>query len=124
VGAGHLKERPPYKLSGGEKRAVSIASVIAMSPDILVMDEPSSNLDAKSRRALIELLRSFTHTKIIATHDLDLAVDVCGRAIVLKEGRVAADGPILELFGDDRLLDDCHLERPLRMQSCPICGGG
>ena len=122
VGALSLADRPPYKLSGGEKRAVSIASVIAMSPSILVMDEPTANLDAKSRRAVIALLQSFDHTKIIATHDLDLALDVCDRAIVLKEGTVAADGPIARLFTDDALLEACHLERPLRMQACPVCG--
>ncbi|MEE8398413.1 MAG: ABC transporter ATP-binding protein, partial [Desulfobacterales bacterium] len=70
VGALHLKDRPPYKLSGGEKRSVSIATVLSMAPDILVMDEPTSNLDPKARRHLIELLQTFQHTKIIATHDL------------------------------------------------------
>jgi cobalt/nickel transport system ATP-binding protein len=122
VGALHLKDRPPYKLSGGEKRAVSIAAVIAMSPDILVMDEPSSNLDARGRRQLIELLLSFGHTKIIATHDLDLAMDVCKRAFVLKDGKLEADGPTEEIFGNAGLLEACHLEKPFRMQPCPVCG--
>jgi cobalt/nickel transport system ATP-binding protein len=76
VGALQLSNRPPYKLSGGEKRAVAIATVLAMSPDILVMDEPSSNLDAMSRRRLIKLLKTFDHTKIIATHDLDMALEL------------------------------------------------
>jgi cobalt/nickel transport system ATP-binding protein len=93
-----------------------------MSPDILVMDEPTANLDARSRRALIDLLNSFSHTKIIATHDLDLALDVCRRAIVLRDGRVAADGPIEVLLGDRTLLEECRLEPPLRLQSCPVCG--
>jgi len=121
VGVPHLKNRPPYKLSGGEKRAVAIASVLSMSPNILVMDEPSSDLDPRSRRRLIKLLNSFEHTKVIATHDLDLAVDVCERTIVLSEGRVAADGPTLELFQDEGLLEESGLEKPLQMQCCPVC---
>jgi len=124
VGATHLRLRPPYKLSGGEKRAAAIASVLSMSPDILVMDEPSANLDPASRRRLIALLRSFEHTKIVATHDLDLVQDVCTRTIVLRGGRVAADGPTADVFGDDALLSSCHLEKPLRMQGCPRCGQG
>lgn len=121
VGAGHLRERPPYKLSGGEKRAVAIASVLAMSPDILVMDEPTSNLDPRARRQLIELLRGFHHTKIIATHDLDMVLDLCERTIVIHDGRVTADGPTLDIFNDERLLGESHLEKPLRLQGCPVC---
>ena len=121
VGVPHLKNRPPYKLSGGEKRAVAIASVLSMSPNILVMDEPSSDLDPRSRRRLIKLLKSFEHTKVIATHDLDMAVDVCERTIVLSEGRVTADGPTLELLEDEALLQKSGLEKPLQMQNCPVC---
>lgn len=117
----HLKNRPPYKLSAGEKRAVAIASVLSMTPDILVLDEPSSHLDPKSRRRLINLLLSFKHTKIIATHDLDMALDLCERTIVIHQGKVAADGPTKELFSDQQLLDECSLEQPLSMQSCPVC---
>lgn len=122
VGAAHLRERPPYRLSGGEKRAVAIAAVLAMTPDILVLDEPSSNLDPKSRRQLIELLRTFTHTKIVASHDLDMIMDLCARTIVIHDGRITADGPTLEIFNDQELLRRSRLERPLRMQACPVCG--
>lgn len=121
VGADHLRDRPPYRLSGGEKRAVAIASVLAMSPDILVMDEPSSNLDPLARQRLIELLQSFKHTKIIATHDLDLAVDVCPRTIVLHNGSLTADGATLEIFQNKSLLVQSGLTQPLRMQGCPVC---
>ncbi|MBT8370710.1 MAG: energy-coupling factor ABC transporter ATP-binding protein [Deltaproteobacteria bacterium] len=124
VGAPHLKDRPPYKLSGGEKRAVAIASVLSMSPDILVMDEPTSELDPKARRRLIEQLKTFEHTKIIASHDLDMAVDVCERTIVLCKGSVTADGPTLELLQDEALLEKSGLEKPLQMQNCPLCGPG
>lgn len=123
VGAGHLETRPPYRLSGGEKRTVAIATVLAMSPDILVMDEPSSNLDPRNRERLIELLQSFKHTKIIATHDLDLALDVCHRTIILHRGEIAADGSTREIFQDDVLLSNSGLTRPLSMQGCPVCGG-
>ena len=124
VGAGHLKDRPPYRLSQGEKRAVSIATVLAMSPDILVMDEPTANMDPTARRQVIELLKTFEHTKIIATHDLDLAMDLCRRTLIIHEGRMVADGATLEIMQDEALLKRNRLEKPLRMQGCPVCGSG
>jgi cobalt/nickel transport system ATP-binding protein len=108
-----LAARAPYRLSGGEKRAVAIAGVLAMAPSILVLDEPSAGLDPAARRRLIGLLRSFSHTKVIATHDLDLVLDVCSRVLVLHRGRVEADGPPARIFGDAALLARCHLEPPL-----------
>ncbi len=120
VGVEHLKKRPPYKLSQGEKRAVSIATVLAMSPDILVMDEPTSGLDPRSRRRLIELLKTFKHTKIIATHDLDMALDVCERAIVMHSGMVTADGPTQDILQDEELLQSSSLERPLSLRNFPV----
>lgn len=122
VGAAHLRRRPPHRLSGGEKRAAAIATVLAMGPSILVMDEPSSSLDPAARRALIAQLRGFEHTKIVASHDLDLVLDVCHRTIILAKGRVAADGPTADVLSDDALLAEAHLERPLRLQACPRCG--
>ncbi len=121
VGASHLISRPTYKLSGGEKRSVAIATVLSMNPDILVMDEPSSNLDPHSRKNLIELLKGFKHTKIIATHDLDLAVDVCERTIIISNGTVSADGKSFDIFQDEAILNKSRLEKPLRLQGCPIC---
>lgn len=119
VGALHLKHRPPYRLSGGEKRAVAIATVLACSPDILVMDEPSANLDPHSRRLLIGLLRGFHHTRIVATHDLDMVLDICERTVVLHQGRIVADGPTRDIFENTDLLAACALEPPLCMQGCP-----
>jgi len=121
VGVEHLRKRPPYKLSQGEKRSVSIATVLAMSPDILVMDEPTSSLDPQSRRRLIKLLKTFHHSKIIATHDLDMAMDLCERAIVIHQGKVVADGPTQKIFQDEALLEASGLEKPPRMQDCPVC---
>jgi len=118
VGAAHLARRAPYRLSGGEKRAVAIAGVLAMSPSVLVLDEPSAGLDPAARRRLIALLRTFTHTKIIATHDLDLVLDVCTRVLVMREGAIEADGPPVAIFADVELLRRCHLEPPLS-SACP-----
>ena len=112
VGMTHLRERPPYRLSAGEKRAVAIATVLAMSPDILVMDEPSSNLDPRARRRLIQHLRSFEHPKIIATHDLELVVEVCRHVLVMDAGRIVARGPTVEILSDETLMLAHGLERP------------
>jgi len=124
VGAWHLHDRPPYRLSGGEKRSVAIATVLSMSPDILVMDEPSSNLDPKSRRGLIDLLKGFTHTKIIATHDLDMVMDLCRRTLVIREGKIIADGPTGEIMHNEELLASSNLEKPLGLRPCHICAEG
>lgn len=112
----HLKDKPPHHMSLGQKRSVSIAAVIAVHPDILVMDEPASSLDPKSRRQLINLLKAFRHSKIVASHDLDLILDVCDRCIVIGEGRVMADGPAGELLLDEKLLAANNLELPLSVQ--------
>jgi cobalt/nickel transport system ATP-binding protein len=122
VGALHLRERPPYRLSGGEKRMASIATVLAMQPDILVMDEPTNHLDARARRNCIALLQSFKHARIIVSHDLDMVMDVCNRIIVLNQGRLVADDTPKAIFSNTALLEECHLELPLRMQGCPACG--
>jgi len=116
VGCLHLRDKPPHHLSVGQKGAVAIASVMAMRPDILVMDEPASSLDPKSRRALINMLKTFSHSKIIASHDLDLILDICGRCIVIREGRTVADGPALKILSDRALLEENNLELPLSLQ--------
>lgn len=122
VGAAQLSRRPAYKLSGGQKRAVAIATVLSMQPDILVMDEPTAALDAAARRQVMSLLQSFWHTRIIATHDMDLAAAICTRTIVLGDGRIVADGRTNDIFRDAALLASYGLERPLGMQACPVCG--
>lgn len=122
VGAGHLQEKAPYHLSGGEKKRVAIATVLSMSPDILVMDEPTNGLDPFARRQLMGLLRDFHHTKIFTSHDLDMVLELCERTIVLNQGEVKADGPTREIFQNEALLGQCRLEKPLSMQGCPVCG--
>lgn len=124
VGAAHLRNKPPYRLSAGEKKRVAIATVLSMSPDILVMDEPTNGLDPCARRQLLALLREFSHTRIFTSHDLDMVLELCPRTIVLHNGKVEADGPTLDIFRDDALLARCRLERPLSMQGCPVCGAG
>jgi len=121
VGITHLKNRAPFKLSGGEKRAAAIASVLSMQPDVLIMDEPSAALDPKSRRRIIRLLNGFGHTKIVTSHDLDMTYETCDRIIVIKDGEIAADGPKDEILTDAELLDRCGLEMPLSLQNCPVC---
>ncbi len=117
VGCLHLINRPPHRLSEGQKRAVTIAAVMAMNPDILVMDEPASSLDPKSRRQLINLLNGFKHTKIIASHDLDLILEVCERCVIIKDGKVAADSPTEEILLNETLLEENSLELPLSRQN-------
>lgn len=121
VGASHLVDKPPYHLSGGEKKRVAIATVLAMSPDVLVMDEPTSGLDSYARRQLLGLLREFNHTKIFATHDLDLVLELCERVIILHDGTVKADGTPQEIFSNSELLAGCRLEKPFTMQGCMVC---
>ena len=113
VGMSTYKERHPWHLSTGEKKRIAIASVLAMNPDILALDEPSAGLDPKGRRLLIELLKSFTHTKIIATHDLDLVLDIASKVIILHKGEIKAEGKPEEIFDNVDLLEECSLEQPL-----------
>jgi len=113
-----LQDKPPHHLSSGQKSAVAIASVMAMEPDILAMDEPAANLDPRSRRSLISLLKTFKHSKIIASHDLDLILDVCERCIVIGDGSVVADGPSAEILSNRTMLEENSLELPLSLQRC------
>lgn len=112
----HLKDRPIYQLSGGEKKLVSIATILSMMPDIILMDEPSVALDPKNRRNLIHVLNEFEHLKIIASHDLDFIWDTCGRTLLMAEGRIVADGPTEEILKDGELLERYGLELPLSLQ--------
>jgi cobalt/nickel transport system ATP-binding protein len=116
VNSFELRNKPPHHLSCGQKSAVAIASVMAVEPDILAMDEPAANLDPKSRRLLINLLKTFTHSRIIASHDLDLILDVCQRCIVIREGMVVADGQSREILSNRTLLEANNLELPLSLQ--------
>jgi cobalt/nickel transport system ATP-binding protein len=105
LGIEKLKNRMSHKLSGGEKRMASLASVLIMEPKILLLDEPSAFLDPRARRRLIAVLEPLKQTLIIATHDLDLALKLCGRAILLYNGTITADGESEAILNDKVLLE-------------------
>jgi len=109
-------ERVPFKLSGGDKRRAALAGVLAMRPSVLLLDEPSAFLDPRGRRELIELIRKLPGTKLIATHDLDLVLDVCPRVLVLDSGKIAADGASAELLANVDLMEKHGLEVPHRLR--------
>jgi len=113
-------DRNANNLSGGEKKRVAIAGVLAMQPQVLVFDEPSAQLDPRSRRQLIELLQTLPLTQLIATHDLDLVLSLCNRTVVLNQGRVVRDGSTEEVLSDTEFLEQNHLESP-PSYSRPYC---
>ena len=112
VGVADLADRVPHHLSFGQRRRVAIATVLAMEPDILVLDEPTSNLDPASRRELADILRALPVTVLMVTHDLPYAAELCERSLILSGGVVVADGPTLELLADPELLASHRLELP------------
>jgi cobalt/nickel transport system ATP-binding protein len=112
VGLQGFENRVPHHLSGGEKRRVCLAGVLACDPSILVLDEPTSDLDPHGRRELKELLRRTPITKLIATHDLELIVELCSRVLVLDKGTIVAEGPTVPLLSDEELMLRHKLERP------------
>ena len=113
TGIEHLRDKQIYKMSGGEKKLVSIATILSMTPDIILMDEPSIALDPRNRRNLIRILNSFAHLKIIASHDLDLIWDTCERTVLMANGRIICDGKTKEILTDKELLEANGLELPL-----------
>ena len=115
VGITALADKAIYKLSGGEKKLASIATILSMTPDIILMDEPSAALDPKNRRNLIHILNSFDHLKILSSHDLDFIWDTCSRVILFGEGIILADGTPEEILTDKALLENAGLELPLSL---------
>lgn len=112
VGMSASANRPPHHLSFGERRRVALATVLAMEPEILVLDEPTSNLDPASRRELADVLRRLDITVLMVTHDLPYALELCERSILLSDGVVVAEGQTPELLSDDALLRAHRLELP------------
>ena len=110
VGLRGVEKKASFQLSGGQRRSAAIACVLAMEPDILLLDEPSANLDARARRGLIEILKRFRHTIILATHDFDMARELCERSVILADGVVAADGPTRALLDDDEIMEKTGLK--------------
>jgi cobalt transport protein ATP-binding subunit len=116
VGLAGFEKRAPHRLSGGEKRRVCLAGVLACEPSVLVLDEPTGGLDPRGRREFKTLLRAIPATKIIATHDLEMVVELCSRVIVMDGGSVVAQGPTVELLNDEALMLKHGLERPHILQ--------
>ena len=113
VGMSDFKDRPPHHLSFGQRRRVAVATVLAMKPEILVLDEPSSNLDPASRRELADILRSLDITMVMVTHDLPYAYELCERSVILSGGVIVADGKTSEILKNDELLKANRLELPV-----------
>ena len=113
VGMLEFKDRPPHHLSFGQRRRVAVATVLAMKPEILVLDEPSSNLDPASRRELADILRSLDITMVMVTHDLPYAYELCARSVILKGGVIVADGSTHEILTNSALLSANRLELPV-----------
>ncbi|MEU8534188.1 energy-coupling factor ABC transporter ATP-binding protein [Streptomyces parvulus] len=124
VGMAEFKDRPPHHLSFGQRRRVAVATVLAMEPEILVLDEPSSNLDPASRRELADILRSLDVTVLMVTHDLPYALELCSRALILSDGVIAADGPTAELLSDEALMSAHRLELPFGFDPRSVSTGG
>ncbi|GAB3114478.1 ABC transporter ATP-binding protein [Janibacter alkaliphilus] len=112
VGMTEVRAQAPHHLSFGQKRRVAVATVLAMEPEILVLDEPSSNLDPASRRELAEVVERLGITVLMVTHDLPYALELCERAVVLSEGAVVADGATRDVLGDADLMRAHRLELP------------
>jgi cobalt/nickel transport system ATP-binding protein len=112
VGAAELADRAPHHLSGGERRRVALATVLATDPQILVLDEPTSDLDPAGRRQLVDVLAGLERTLLVVTHDLSFALELCPRSVVMNRGRVVADGVTGGLLEDAALLAANRLELP------------
>jgi cobalt/nickel transport system ATP-binding protein len=112
VGMADFVDRPPHHLSFGQRRRVAVATVLVMEPEILVLDEPSSNLDPASRRELADILRSLDVTVLMVTHDLPYALELCPRSVVLSDGVVVTDGATYDVLTDEDLMRAHRLELP------------
>ena len=112
LGLQELKHRHNHRISGGEKRMAAIATILAMEPEAVLMDEPSSALDPYNRRLVINTVRELRQTKLITSHDLDMILDTCERVILLSGGAVAADGPADQILRDRALLEAHRMELP------------
>jgi len=112
VGMAEFADRPPHHLSYGQRRRVAVATVLAMQPEILVLDEPSSNLDPASRRELADILLSLDITVLMVTHDLPYALELCPRSVVLSDGAIVADGATGDILADEDLMRAHRLELP------------
>ena len=112
LGLQELKYRHNHRISGGEKRMAAIATILAMEPEVILMDEPSAALDPYNRRIVINTICGLSQTKLITSHDLDMILDTCERVILLDRGRIVADGPADEILRNRELLEAHRMELP------------
>jgi cobalt/nickel transport system ATP-binding protein len=112
TGIEHLLKRLPHHLSGGEKQMVAIAGLLAMTPRIMLYDEPTANLDLRTRRRLIRFLQHSSETMLVSTHDLEFVLEVCDRVLLIDDGRIIADGPPKQVMADQELMEAHGLEKP------------
>ena len=117
LGLTQLKNKYNHKISGGEKRMAAIATVLAMDPEVIIMDEPSVSLDPYNRRAVINVINSLTQTKIIASHDLDMIMETCRRVILISDGQIVASGDTDEILRNKELLENNRMELPFGLAS-------
>lgn len=115
-GLWELRDKPPAHLSQGQKRFAALAAVLVMQPELLVMDEPTSDLDPHNRRMLIGLVNGLPTTKLTVSHDLDFIWETCTRVCIMNQGRIVANGPTKDILADRELLEANGLELPLRLQ--------
>lgn len=116
LGLMELKHRYNHKISGGEKRMAAIATILAMDPEVILMDEPSTALDPVNRRTVINTINTLPQTKLIASHDLDMILDTCQRVILLSHGAIVADGDAEAILRDKQLLEANRMELPFCLQ--------
>ncbi|WP_416669101.1 energy-coupling factor ABC transporter ATP-binding protein [Egbenema bharatensis] len=117
TGMQHLADRPPHHLSGGEKQMVAIAGLLAMRPQVMLYDEPTANLDLRTRRRLIQFLQQSQKTLLIASHDLEFILEVCDRAVLMSEAQVVATGTPQSIMGNAELMQTCGLEVPYSLRA-------
>ncbi len=111
-----LRDRQIYRMSGGEKKLASIATILSMEPEVILLDEPSIALDPRNRKNLIGILNGMKETKVIASHDLDMILDICDRTVLLADGKIIRQGNTEEILRNQTLLETYGLELPLRVQ--------
>lgn len=112
-----LRLRAPWQMSGGQRRAAALATVLSMGPSILVLDEPTAALDSAARQRVIDLLKTFGHTILIATHDLEMAAELCPRSLVIKDGKIIADAPTRQLLLDNVTMQNAGLETNVSLRN-------
>ena len=115
MGIEELRDRHTFRLSGGQKKLAAIATILSMTPEIILLDEPTIALDPRNRKNLIGLINSFSQLRVIASHDLDMIMDTCSRVVLMNNGKIIREGSTVEILNDRELLESNGLELPLSL---------